>query len=439
MIRPVTLALVALITATGLARADVDIQEVTSPGGITAWLVEERSIPFVALEIRFKGGASLDAPGKRGATNLMTATLEEGAGDLDSQGFAAAADALAAQISFDVDDDALSISARFLTENRDEGVALLKSALTETRFSPEAVERVRGQILSIIQSDTKDPETIASDAFMSLAFPDHPYASSINGTGETLAGLTSEDMFEARDRVIARDRLFVGVVGDISAAELGVLLDELLGDLPETGADLPDRVDFALEGGETVIPFENPQSVIIFGQPGLTRHDPDFFPAFMLVHVLGGGGFNSRLMQEVRQKRGLTYGIGAYLVPKDYGETLIGQVSTVNARVPDTIGVVKDEWRRLATEGLSAEELDRVKTFLTGAYPLRFDGNGRIARILVGMQMDDLPLDYIVTRNDKVRAVTLEEINAVAADLIQPDGLHFVVVGQPEGLVETSN
>lgn len=429
------------VTAIGLAimaalpaQATVDIVPVTSPGGIEAWLVEDHSIPFMALEIRFQGGASLDAPGKRGAAYLMTGLLEEGAGDMDARAYAARSEALAASIDFDVYDDALSISTRFLTETRDETVAHIRAALVDTRFDEAAIERVRAQILSIIESNAKDPSEIAAATFNALAYGDHPYATKYQGSLDSVAALTRDDLIASRDALIARDRIFVGASGDITGPELGALLDALFGDLPETGAPMPERADLSLTSGVTLVDYETPQSVALFGQPGLTRDHPDFFPAFILNQVLGGGGFSSRLMEEVREKRGLTYGIGTYLVPKDHAEVYLGQFSSDNARMAEAIDVVKAEWARLGAEGLTQDELESAKTYLTGAYPLRFDGNGRIANIMVGMQMDDLGLDYIPTRNDKVRAVTLDEINAVAARLMQPDALRFVVVGQPDGL-----
>nr|WP_093968619.1 pitrilysin family protein [Actibacterium lipolyticum] len=419
-------------------RASVDIQEVTSPGGINAWLVESHEIPFVALEIRFQGGASLDAPGKRGAINFMTGLLEEGAGDMDARAFAAARDALAASFDFDVHNDALSISAEFLTENRDAAMALLHQALIDPRFDQDAVERVRGQIVSVIQSDAKDPDKIASTTFSALAFGDHPYGTSLNGTEETIAALTRDDIVEAKDRVMARDRLFVSAVGDISGDELGVLLDKLFDGLPETGAPFPGKAEYQLSGGVTVVPFDTPQSVAVFGHQGIERHDPDFFSAFVLNGVLGSGGFGSRLMEEVREKRGLTYGIYSYLYSMDLAELVLGQVASGNDRIAEATEVVRAEWAKVAAEGITQEELDAVKTYLTGAYPLRFDGNGPIANIMVGMQMEGLGVDYIATRNDKVNAVSLEDVKKMAARLLDADALHFVVVGTPEGL-ETTN
>ncbi|MBN2905318.1 MAG: insulinase family protein [Rhodobacteraceae bacterium] len=420
------------------ARAAVDIQQVTSPGGVDAWLVESHEIPFVALEIRFRGGASLDAPDRRGAINLMTALLEEGAGDMDARAFARARDGLAASFGFDVSSDALSVSAKMLTENRDQAVALLRQALVAPRFDPDAIERVRGQVVSGIRSDAKDPNAIASQKFREMAFGTHPYALPISGTEEQVAALTRDDLLAAQARVIARDRLYVSAVGDITAEELGGLLDTLFADLPPTGAPMPGPADYTLGGGVTVVPFDTPQAVAVFGQRGMARDDPDFFAAYVMNQVLGAGGFDSRLMDEVRAKRGLTYGVYSYLYPMDHAALVMGQVASANARIAEAIGVIRAEWLRMADEGVTEKELEAVKTYLTGAYPLRFDGNGPIARIMISMQMEGLGPDYIATRNDKIMAVTLEDVRRVAHELLTPEALHFVVVGRPQGL-ETTN
>ncbi|MXQ08580.1 insulinase family protein [Alphaproteobacteria bacterium GH1-50] len=430
----VFLALALTLFAALPARAAVDIQEVTSPGGIEAWLVEEDSIPFLALEIRFLGGTSLDPEGKRGVTNLMTGLIEEGAGDMDARAFAAARDGLAASYDFDAYGDGISISARFLTENRDEAVALLREALVNPRFDEDAIERVRAQVLSVIRSDATDPNEIAGRAFDALAFGDHPYGTTGDGTLESVTALTRDDIVAAHQNALTRDRVYVGASGDITADELGALLDTLLGDLPEAGAPLPGPANVALTGGVTVIPFETPQSVAVFGHVGLPRDDPDFFAAFVTNAIFGGSGRQSRLTEEVREKRGLTYGVGAWLANYDNADLLVGRMASANDRVGEAIDVVRDEWAKIAAEGVTETELEEAKTYLTGAYPLRFEGNAPIARIMVGMQTMDLDPDYITTRNDKVNAVTLEDVRRVAARIYQPENLRFVVVGQPEGV-----
>lgn len=437
MIRAV-LALVLLVAALP-ARADVDIKEITTPGGLNAWLVEDHSIPFVALELRFRGGASLDEEGKRGAVNLMTGLLEEGAGDLDARAFARETEGLAASFSYSANQDAVSVSARFLTENRDAALELLRKSLVKPRFEPADIERVRAQVLSVIQSNAKDPSEIAGQEFNSLVYGEHPYGSAIDGTIDSVTALTREDLVAAHAATLARDRLYISAVGDVTEEELGALLDGLLGALPETGTSLPPDADPNLPGGIKLVDFATPQSIVNFAQPGIDRDHPDFFAAYLLNHILGGGGFESRLMEEVREKRGLTYGVYSYLVDRDRAQLWMGRVASANDRVAESIAVIKDEWARMREDGVSETELADAKTYLTGAYPLRFDGNAPIANIAVSMQMEGLDPEYIANRNDMVEAVTLDQINRVARELMDPSKLTFVVVGQPEGLADSIN
>ncbi|WP_255006959.1 pitrilysin family protein [Roseovarius sp. M141] len=417
------------------ASAEIKVQDLTTPGGIDLWLVEDHTIPFVALELRFRGGASLDLPGKRGATNLMTGLLEEGAGDMDSRAFARQAEALAANFSYSVGDDMLAVSARFLSENRDQAVGLLRESLVTPSFNQKSIDRVRAQVNSIIESDLKDPSAIVARTFDAQTFGDHPYATSKDGTLESVAALTRDDIITAHRAALVRDRLYVAAVGDITADQLTALVAGLTHGLPESSdIDLPGGAKTDLPGGITVIDYATPQSVVTFAQPGIDRDDPDFFAAYLLNQILGGGGFESRLMHEVREKRGLTYGVYSYLVDKDGAQLWMGQVASANDRVAQAIEVIKDEWQKMRDTGVTAQELEDAKTYMTGAYPLRFDGNAPIANIAVEMQVEGLPTDYIATRNDQVNAVTLEQINRVARDLLDPAKLSFVVAGKPEGL-----
>ncbi|NCQ23927.1 MAG: peptidase M16 [Rhodobacteraceae bacterium CG17_big_fil_post_rev_8_21_14_2_50_63_15] len=430
---------VFLLLAALPARAEITIKELTTPGGLNAWLVEDHTIPFVALELRFRGGGSLDAPGKRGATNLMVGLLEEGAAEMDARAFARATESLAADFGYSVNDDQVSISVRFLTENRDQAVDLLRASLLQPRFDADAIERVRGQITSSIRSAETNPRSIVGRAFDGLVFGDHPYATALDGTLESVAALNREDVLAAHDGALARDRLYISAVGDITEAELAAMLDHLLGDLPATGAPLPGPATLNLPGGVQVVDFATPQSIVAFAQRGIAREHPDFFAAYILNHILGGGGFESRLMTEVREKRGLTYGVYSYLADKDAAKLWMGSVASANDRVAEAIAVIRTEWERIRNDGVTPEELQNAKTYLTGAYPLQFEGNGPIASIAVGMQMQGLPTDYIANRNDMVNAVTLDDINRVARELLDPDALTFVVVGQPERLESTLN
>lgn len=433
MIARIAAVLTALVLALP-ASATVEVEEVTSPGGVAAWLVEDPSIPFVALEIWFVGGSALDPEERRGATHMMAGLLEEGAGDMDAQAFAAAVESLAASFSFETFRDAVVVSAQMLTQNRDAAADLLGTALTEPRFEEGAIDRVRAQVVAIIEGDARDPAEIARSTFDALAYGDHPYGSPMEGSLETVAALTREDIVAAHRAALTRDRVVVGAAGDITAEELGLLIDRILGGLPAEAPPRPGPAEFGLSGGTTVVEFPSPQSVAFFGHEGIARDDPDFFAAFVLNQVLGGGGFRSRLMQEVRIERGLTYGIGTFLSLADLSPAILGQFSSSNELVGEAIEVVRGQWADIAENGITEQELDDAIRYMTGEYPLRFDGNARIAGILAAMQSDDMPVDYIENRNDYVRAVTLGDVQRVAARLLQPGNLHFVVVGQPEGL-----
>ena len=310
----------------------------------------------------------------------------------------------------------------------------MRLALTETRFDPDAVDRVRAQVLSNIRSNEQDPNSIAGRTFDAAAFGDHPYGSTRDGTVDSVTALSRDDLIDAKARALTLDRIYIGAVGDITAEELGQLLDHLLAGLPQTGAPLPEEIAFQPTGGIEVVPFDTPQSVALFGHAGIKREDPDFFAAFVMNRILGGGGLTSRLTEEVREKRGLTYGIGTFLANMELSELYMGQVASSNGTIAEAIDLIRSEWQRMIDDGVSAQELQDAKTYLTGSYPLRFDGNAQIANILAGMQLQGLGIDYIATRNDKVNAVTQDDIKREANRLLKPDGLLFIVVGQPEGL-----
>ena len=430
MIRALFITL-ALLVASPL-RAEVDIAEVTSQGSIKAWLLEDHTIPFTALNIRFQGGTSLDRDGKRGAVNLMTALIEEGAGDLDAQGFAKARDDLAASFAFRSDADGISVSARFLTENRDTALALLAEALTKPRFDQDAIDRVRGQVLAGIEADAKDPSAIAATLSSAAIYGSHPYGSDDAGTIESVNALTRQDILDAFADAIAADRMVIGAAGDMTAAELGAALDGLLGGLPKAGAPLPPKASPNFQGGITVQDFPGPQSTVLFSQSGINVKDPDFMAGSLINEIFGGGRFTARLMTELRDKRGLTYGVGTGLASMAYGESMNGSFQASNEKVAEAVDVLRTEWAKMAAGDVTQAELDAAKTYMIGAYPLRWDGNGSIASILVGMQVNGFAIDYPKTRNDLVRALTLDDVNRVAQRLLQPDQLQITVVGQPE-------
>ena len=416
------------------AWAAITITPVTSPGGFHAWLYEDHTIPMITLRSSFQGGAALDPEGREGVCVLMAGLLEEGTGEIDSTAFAEKREDLAAHFGFDCGRDDVAISLDMLSENRDASVDLLREALARPSFDPEAVERVRGQMIAGLEDDATNPGAIANRAFFATAFPDHPLGRPTDGTLETVKALDVEDLRAAHAATMTRDRLRLAVVGDITPEELGPMLDRLYGDLPAEGPALPPVAEPKLPGTLDVIDLDVPQSLVFFGQHGIPRDDPDFIPAFVMDYVLGGGGLGSRLSSEVREKRGLTYGINTMLAPMDFGALYMGHFASANAHVAEAVGLVRAEWQRMAEGGVTEEELDAAKRYLTGAYPLRFSGNAKIAEQLLGIQVAGLDIDYVNKRNAMVEAVTKEDVARVAKRLLDPAELTFVVVGRPEGL-----
>ncbi len=434
--RTLALALAAsLAIFPAIAQEDSSrIKEVTSPGGIVAWFVEEPSIPIVTVQVEFDGGARLDEKGKEGAVNLASGLIEEGAGDMDNQEFAAKLDDLSSSIGFSAGRDGFSISVSSLSENIDATMDLLHVALTETLFTDEAIERVREQVLSNLRSQENDAQAQASRHWYAEVFGDSSYAVPVTGTTESVKALTRDDLLEAWGRMVAKARMKIGVVGDIDAETLAALLDETFGDLPEGEALDLTPVSVRETGGLVVIEEDVPQSAVVLGHRGILRDDPDYIPAYVMNYVLGGGGLTSRLTDEVREKNGLAYSVYSYLYPLDRAGLYMGGVATANARVAKSLELIQQEWARMATGGLTQEELEAAKTYLTGSFALRFDSNAKITSFLVGAQSANLPIDYIDTRNGLVEAVTLEDIKRVAERLLKPDDLFVVVVGKPEGM-----
>ncbi|QQP92538.1 insulinase family protein [Skermanella sp. TT6] len=419
------------------ARA-IDIKRVVSPGGIEAWLVQDTKIPLLAIKFAFRGGVETDPAGKEGLANLASTLLDEGAGPYDSQEFQRRLADNSISISFTATVDGFYGGVETLVETQEEAIELARLALTEPRFDREAVERMRSGVLAQIRREQGDPDFLARRALYETAFPDHPYGRRARGTAESVESIKPEDLDAFVRRRFAKDNLTVAVTGDITPEQLGPVLDRIFGGLPEK-AEIEPPADTVPKGaGETVlVPRPLPQTVVLMAQPGVKRNDPDWFPATIMNYVLGGGSFSSRLMEEIREKRGLTYGVYSYLVPFRHAALVMAGGSTANQNAGTMVDLMKAEWRRMQEEGLTQEELDNAKTYLTGSFPLQFTSSEAIADVLLQVQRDGLGIDYLDRRSDLINAVTLEDVKRVAGRLLDPEALLTVVVGRPEGIEPT--
>ncbi len=407
------------------------IQEVTSPSGLTAWVVEDYTLPIVAMNLAFRGGASQDPDGKAGLANLMSGLLDEGAGPLDSRAFQTKLEDLSVTINFDVGADAFYGNLRTLTTNLDEAVELLRLAVNEPRFDAEPVERIRGQVIANLRREESDPGDVAGRLWSATMFGEHPYGQSRQGTPDSVAAVMAEDLKAFHARTLARDNLHVVMVGAIDAEKAAAVLDQVFGGLPAEATLNPIAEVTPAVSQTAHTSLSVPQTTVRLGGLGLKRDDPDFIAAYVADHILGGGTFSSRLYKAVREDRGLAYSVGTSVVPFDHAGAFVAATSVDAANADKAVQIMLEEIARFGEEGPSEEELASAKDYLVGNFALRFDSSQKIARNLLHFQLDNLGIDYLERRNDLIRAVTLEDVRRVAKRIwSQP--LSIITVGPGE-------
>ena len=415
-------AFLFLFAAFPPAQAEVKIQDVVSSKGVGAWLVEDYTVPIVSIRFAFRGGSTQDPAGKEGLANLMTGLFDEGAGELDSDAFQLRLDDAGAEMSFSAGSDAVYGSMRMLAEGQDEAFALLRMAVLSPRFDVAPMNRIRDQIIAGIQAAALDPSTKGEVAWREALYGDHPYARPDEGTAETLAPLVPEDIRQFPTRLFARSNLAVGVVGAIDAETLKRRLDDLFGELPAEPSLTPVERAEPKFAQQIDVPSDLPQTTLQLAWPGIERKDPQFFAAYLMNHILGGGSFSSRLFEEVREKRGLAYGVSSALVNRDYSSALAIGTSTRADRAAETLALIRSEVAKMAADGPTEAELDFAKKYVLGAYAINnLDSSRAIARTLVELQLDGLGIDYIYRRGALINAVTLEDVKAVATRLLSAE------------------
>lgn len=424
-------ACVALTTlATHPAQAAAKIQRLVSPGGIEAWFVQDATVPLIAMEYAFSGGASQDPAGKSGTANMVASLLDEGSGDLDSATFHERLDRRAIELGFSPTRDYFRGSLRMLKDNKDEAFDLLRMSLTSPHFDAADVERIRAQVISGLRRDSQNPTALASRKFLEVAFGNHPYGRQASGTLDSVPTIDVTDLKNYFGRVVARDTLRIAVVGDVDADTLGKLLDKTFGGLPAKANLTPIAdVEAARPPQRAFIPLDVPQTVVTFGGPSIRRHDPNFMAAYVVNHILGGGGLSSRLYKEVREKRGLAYSVYESLLWMDHSAVFYGNTGTRADRAGETLDAVEKEIRRIAEEGPTQQELDEAKSYLKGSQMLALDTSSKLAQGMLQYQLDKLPIDYIEKRNAIVDAVTLDDTRKAARQL-WGQGLLTVIVGR---------
>lgn len=423
-------ALAVLLLQPQASFATANIQHIKTPGGIEAWFVQDATVPLIAMQYAFGGGADQDPADKPGVGTMVAGLLDEGAGELDSKTFHERIDRRAIELSFNSTRDYFRGSLRMLKDNRDEAFGLLRLALTAPRFDKDDVERIRAQIMSGLRRQTTDPNSLASIKLLEAEFGDHPYGRPAGGTLTSIPKIDVADLRDYTRRVLAKDTLKIAVVGDIDAASLSKLLDDTFGALPAKSDLTPvAEIRAAQPPQRFFIPLDVPQTVVAFGVPGVKRNDPDFMAAYVVNHILGGGSLTSRLYHEVREKRGLVYSVYQYLAWMVHSSLVIGTTATRADRANETVETIDTEVRKMADNGPTQQELDEAKSYLKGSQMLALDTSSKLASGLLQYQLDNLGIDYLEKRNALVDAVTLADAKRVAKRL-WGQGLVTVVVGR---------
>ena len=416
----------------------LDIQEVTSPEGITAWLVEDHSVPVISIRFGFRGaGTSLDPENKQGLARMLSNTLDEGAGNLNAQAFQKELRDLVISLSFSASRDHFSGSLKTLTKNKDRAFELMRLALTKPRFDSEAIERMRKANQSRIRSSLSEPKWMAARILNDRAFEGHPYAMNSGGTLSSLEKIRSSDLKKFHEQHLGKNNLIVSVSGDISAEELESLLDEIFEDLPTV--TLPEVEDLELQNQGGIFLYEQdvPQTIVGIMQPGVGRDDPKFHIAQIMNFILGASGFGSRLTEEIRENRGLTYGIYSYFYDQEHLKGLAVSTSTQNKNTSEMLSLIQKEFEKMVNEPVTDQELRDAQSYLIGSLPLSLTSTDKIASLLNSLQLDQLPIDYLDRRETALKATTVADIKALAQDLLSPKKFITVLVGKPENIGET--
>ncbi len=435
--RHLVVLVVAGLALAAPAHAAFQIQKVVSPGGIEAWLIEDHRIPLMALNVSFRGGAALDPAGKEGLAIFTSSLLDEGAGDLTANVFQKEMADKSIALNYGADLDSFSVSVKALTAFRDRAFELLTLSLTKPRFDADAVERVRNELVTSITSNFSNQNFIARRKLTETVFAGHPYARSATGTVPSVRAVTVADMRRFMKDRLGRDQMLVTAAGDITPAELGPALDRMFAALPAKAAPFTVPAVTPQGQGQTItIQRDYPQTAIAMAEPGITRDDPDWYTGQIVNYTLGGGGFQSRLMEDVRgagSKKGLSYGFSSAFVPYKHGGLILAGGSTRNATAAETLGIVKAEFGKMHKDGITEAELNDAKTYITGSFPLTLTSTDRLAALLMQLRVQDLGIDYLDRRTALINAVTLDDAKRVSARLLDPANLTTVMVGKPEG------
>lgn len=421
---------VALLLVSSLAAAVPAIQNWRTVNGVPVYFIPARELPMVDAQILFNAGSVRDGD-RPGLAKLTNALLEEGAGDWSADVIADRLDQVGARFSANSRRDSASVSLRSLVNPRylQPAVETVARLLQEPSFAPDAVERVRQQMLSALQERAQSPGAIAQDAFFKALYGAHPYASPPDGTAASLNAATRAEVQAFHHRYYTAANAVVALVGDLDRPAAEQLANALVDALPK-GEPVPPPPPPPIPTSQTIrIPHPSSQSHILIGQLGVSRADPDYYALFLGNHVFGGNGLVSQLSQEIREQRGLAYGAYSAFAPMRQAGPFLINLQTRNDQVDTALQVAQATLREFTANGPKAQILEEARQNITGGFALDLAGNGKLAAALGGIAFYNLPLDYLQTYITRMNDITLEQVKAAWQRHVQPDQLITVIVG----------
>lgn len=430
-----------IYTAPSFASAN-KVHEYTTQGGIKVWAIEDNYLPIVSVRIAFtKSGAAHDPENKQGLSSMVSDLMVEGAGGISGVEYMQKIEGLASTIGFGVDADNYYVSMTCLKESLDETLRLLSLAIKSPDFKPDAIERVRESILTNIARQDESADGKAEKVFRENYFAGHPYSRQEEGNEAGVKAITRADLVSFAKSHFARSNMVIGVVGSASQQEVIGLVDKYFLPLPIEAKNTREIPEFVASAKGKIIRVEKdvPQSTIIFGFPGPKRTDSDFYPTYITNYIIGGGGFESRLMKEVREKSGLAYSISTSLETYQKAGLIVGHVGTKNASVEESVKIIREEIRKLHEGGPVAQELKDSEDYLVGSFPMKLTLNSSLASFITAMQYDNLGIDFLDKRNNYIKDVDLKKANAAAAKYFDIDKMLVVIVGKGDTKLQSSH
>ena len=430
------MAVVGLFFSASIAYATPNIQHWQSESGAKVLFVEDHDIPMLDVAVSFPAGSSFDSAEKSGVAGLTHHMLDQGSAGLSEDDISRGMADIGAQFGGSLDQDMAGVSLRTLSSEaeRDKALAIMASVLQHPVFPEEILAREKARLISALKEAETKPESIADKAFQKAVFGAHPYAMPVSGEIASVEKITVKDLKDFYKSNYAAGNAVVAIMGDATRAQAEKIAQQMTAKLSASSSPvvLPN-VKLKIQATEQRIAHPATQSHILIGVPGMARSDPDYFALYVGNYILGGGGFVSRLMNEVREKRGLAYSVYSYFMPlKQPGVFQIG-LQTKKEQADDALQLVHKTLTEFIAKGPTEKELLAAKQNIVGGFPMRIDSNRKIIGYLSIIGFYDLPLTYLDEFTGKVEKVSVAQIRDAFARHVDPQAMATVIVGAPEG------